>query len=473
MKILSHYAQFAFLVFLSGCKTTGRYEQNVALNKVNQSQPQTSAQSISQPTAQSNAAGTSATAKPELASDGQGVRTTDNRKQIITGQELFKSRECSGCHSTGGEEGIGPGFSGLWGLFRVFEDGTFQNADESYVRESIVEHNKKIVGGFKPANFEKPQLPLKEEELSALVEYIADLGRRQEMKDNRISSLLDLKIDLSNLKNPRPNPTEAAVACKNLNKYFANDNFRSRDCESLEYFISHLLDFTFQRSKTILNRSDEVGRSITWALHHGDEKALRTAVKEQHGVSCEALVNTFDLMALIHDEISILDPSSMPSKNSFRMLQEYSANNERLYQEERYKRAELARMANQSKITQEEDPELKEVTPFVRTIVKFKIKDEQMNKIAELYKAKQRGITEDIQAKSNQIDSAFWSAVQEKDSSKRKNALSKSCESLSSLISLNDELKFEIKKILSKEQYSHATWEELLYPIIALRMKRH
>lgn len=60
------------------------------------------------------------------------------------GEALFASTGCSGCHSTGTNTVVGPGFSGLADRAGSTVDG--QSAND-YVRESIVSPNAFVVGG--------------------------------------------------------------------------------------------------------------------------------------------------------------------------------------------------------------------------------------------------------------------------------------------------------------------------------------
>ena len=66
---------------------------------------------------------------------------------VELGARVF-SNNCATCHSTGKNVIIGPGFQGLFGSERVFEDGSKAIANEEYIRESILVPNAKRVKGF-------------------------------------------------------------------------------------------------------------------------------------------------------------------------------------------------------------------------------------------------------------------------------------------------------------------------------------
>ncbi|MCC7507872.1 MAG: cytochrome c oxidase subunit II [Planctomycetes bacterium] len=55
---------------------------------------------------------------------------------------------CSTCHTVDGKAGTGPSWAGMWGKDRELADGTVVPYDENYVRQSVLEPNAKIAGGF-------------------------------------------------------------------------------------------------------------------------------------------------------------------------------------------------------------------------------------------------------------------------------------------------------------------------------------
>lgn len=103
-----------------------------------------------------------------------------NAELAQRGKELFGKYACNTCHSTTGQAGIGPALNGIYGKQVKLEDGSTVTVDDAYLRESILNPDAKIVAGYPKgsmANFIQPYLPelQKEENLSALVEYIKSL----------------------------------------------------------------------------------------------------------------------------------------------------------------------------------------------------------------------------------------------------------------------------------------------------------
>jgi cytochrome c oxidase subunit 2 len=90
------------------------------------------------------------------------------------GERLFNERACNTCHLPNGE-GRGPSLVGLLGKTVKLEGGGSVVADETYIRESILNPAAKIVAGY------APQMPtfqgqLTEEQLLALIAYVHSLG---------------------------------------------------------------------------------------------------------------------------------------------------------------------------------------------------------------------------------------------------------------------------------------------------------
>jgi cytochrome c oxidase subunit 2 len=90
-----------------------------------------------------------------------------------TGERLFRSFGCSGCHSTGASVRT-PLLQGVFGSQVPLQDGRIVRADERYIRDSILLPNTEIVAGYEPV-MPSFQGRLSEEELFALVTYIKSL----------------------------------------------------------------------------------------------------------------------------------------------------------------------------------------------------------------------------------------------------------------------------------------------------------
>jgi cytochrome c oxidase subunit 2 len=89
------------------------------------------------------------------------------------GERLFAELGCATCHRDD-TTGKGPRLRGLFGRQVQLQTGELVTVDESYLRESIVEPQKKLVAGYKP---EMPTYvaQLDEEGLLQLVAYIKSL----------------------------------------------------------------------------------------------------------------------------------------------------------------------------------------------------------------------------------------------------------------------------------------------------------
>ena len=92
------------------------------------------------------------------------------------GRRLFDQLGCIACHLPD-RQGIGPVLTGVFGSQVRLQDGRTTLADESYVRESILQPQAKITAGF------QTQMPsfqgrVNEEELMQLMAYIKSLGKK-------------------------------------------------------------------------------------------------------------------------------------------------------------------------------------------------------------------------------------------------------------------------------------------------------
>jgi len=92
-----------------------------------------------------------------------------------SGEELFTSLACVTCHRPG-VRARGPNLHGVFGSKVQLADGRVVVADESYVRESILDPKAKVVAGFQPVmpTF-KGQVT--EDQLLQLVQYVKSLGK--------------------------------------------------------------------------------------------------------------------------------------------------------------------------------------------------------------------------------------------------------------------------------------------------------
>ncbi|HUO60277.1 MAG TPA: cytochrome c oxidase subunit II [Candidatus Acidoferrales bacterium] len=102
------------------------------------------------------------------------AQTSVDGSLASTGEKTFQHYGCAMCHRTD-MQGRGPNLVGLYDKPVLLDDGRTVTADESYIRESILEPGSKIASGFKNI-MPSFQGQLSEEEVIGLVAYIKALG---------------------------------------------------------------------------------------------------------------------------------------------------------------------------------------------------------------------------------------------------------------------------------------------------------
>jgi cytochrome c oxidase subunit 2 len=114
------------------------------------------------------------------------------------GQKLFRQLACNTCH-TGDSTARGPVLDGLYGRSVQLQDGSTATANESYLRESILDPRAKIVAGFQPI-MPTFQNQVDEEQVLELIEYVKSLnGYREQVPP------------VSAPEGPQPTPVEGAI----------------------------------------------------------------------------------------------------------------------------------------------------------------------------------------------------------------------------------------------------------------------
>lgn len=93
------------------------------------------------------------------------------------GEKLFQQLGCSTCHLLN-EQGRCPIMRGVYGSRVLLQDGKTVLADETYIRESILNPNAKIVSGFKPDVMPTFQGQISEEGVLQLISYIKSLATK-------------------------------------------------------------------------------------------------------------------------------------------------------------------------------------------------------------------------------------------------------------------------------------------------------
>src|SRR6266581_2348661 len=89
-----------------------------------------------------------------------------------SGGKILEDKGCLACHSLDGSAGVGPTFKGMWGKSVELTDGSTHILDADFVRDLILHPSKDVVKGYEPV---MPELPLSDEEIRQIEEYLKDL----------------------------------------------------------------------------------------------------------------------------------------------------------------------------------------------------------------------------------------------------------------------------------------------------------
>jgi mono/diheme cytochrome c family protein len=112
-----------------------------------------------------------------LTSGGGATASPGTTAPLLPGEEVAASAGCLACHTTDGNESVGPTWLGLAGSERELASGETVTADDAYLNESIVDPNAKIVAGFGPDLMPKTYGDsLTQDEIADIIEYINSLG---------------------------------------------------------------------------------------------------------------------------------------------------------------------------------------------------------------------------------------------------------------------------------------------------------
>ncbi len=105
----------------------------------------------------------------------QWLSNSADRSLALRGRQRFLQFQCISCHSADADA-RGPVLEGMFRQKRAMQDGTAVNADEAYLRESILNPRAKIAAGFLPI-MPTFQGQINEEELMELIAYLKSLRR--------------------------------------------------------------------------------------------------------------------------------------------------------------------------------------------------------------------------------------------------------------------------------------------------------
>ena len=151
------------------------------------------------------------------------------------GQKVFQDLACNTCHRSDAQ-GRGPMLDGLFGKAVQIQGGQTLIADESYLRESILNPRAKMVAGFEPI-MPTFQGQVSEEQLLQLIAYIKSLGAQgqgqqgatgaqQQQGNSRPTSVPTTASPPDRGGAPNANSTNAAPAAGNQNRNTARQGNR-------------------------------------------------------------------------------------------------------------------------------------------------------------------------------------------------------------------------------------------------------
>jgi cytochrome c oxidase subunit 2 len=95
---------------------------------------------------------------------------------------ILKANGCLTCHSLDGAKIVGPTFKGLYGSKRtvITDQGEKQvDANDDYIKESILDPNAKVVKGFNKGLMQSYKTVLKGEDLDKIVDYFKKSGEQK------------------------------------------------------------------------------------------------------------------------------------------------------------------------------------------------------------------------------------------------------------------------------------------------------
>ncbi|PWT87701.1 MAG: cytochrome c oxidase subunit II [Blastocatellia bacterium] len=126
-----------------------------------------------------------------------------NTTPAVAGQQLFQSLGCVSCHGANGEGGRGPTLAGLYGKQTRLAGGETVVADESYLRESILNPQAKLVEGFGPI-MPTFQGQVSEDQVMQLLAFIKSLQVTNPQQSAPAASPTSTRATTQ--ATPRPNP---------------------------------------------------------------------------------------------------------------------------------------------------------------------------------------------------------------------------------------------------------------------------
>jgi mono/diheme cytochrome c family protein len=96
---------------------------------------------------------------------------------VEQGKQLAGQYGCSGCHSTGTQRLVGPGWSGLYGSQVKLTDGSTASADDAWLARKILHADATTVAGYPKGVMPNFSGQLTDADVKALVAYIHSLEK--------------------------------------------------------------------------------------------------------------------------------------------------------------------------------------------------------------------------------------------------------------------------------------------------------
>lgn len=103
-----------------------------------------------------------------------GLEIDEDMPLVELGELTFRNAGCNACHSLDGTALIGPSLAGLFGTDRELDDGSVVQADEDYIRRSILDPLAEVTAGY-PANMPSYAGRLDERQIDGLIALIKEL----------------------------------------------------------------------------------------------------------------------------------------------------------------------------------------------------------------------------------------------------------------------------------------------------------
>lgn len=96
--------------------------------------------------------------------------------QGLPGEQVALDNGCMACHTTDGNDLVGPTWLGLAGSERELESGETVIADDAYLESSIVDPSSQVVAGFNPLMPQTYRDQLSDQDIADLIEFINSLA---------------------------------------------------------------------------------------------------------------------------------------------------------------------------------------------------------------------------------------------------------------------------------------------------------